>query len=535
MTGSPTTFIKAETDDFDFNPGKFISGNGFGMNNNFSNQFATSNGEMGGVNPSDLTVSGGMMNNQFGSQNMSNSFIADDELLGLEGMDDPSTQFSNYHGFGNSNNNNTNNTNGQPGNGQGFYHNHQGGGMNTQIFPNTPDTQPIASPFAGNFNYEQYRPSVPGQQGFSPNMAMQNGGYSMNARIRQSLERQPSDSRSPMTPRTPAMNGLQLTGTPDSGSMQAQAVMQSHLNHNAKMIAAQQWPGSGSPNSWEDDASLPSPQGRMQHPGISEMIKHSSMPAKVENGPLPPGFQSQEAKKKRRRESHNAVERRRRDNINERIGDLSRLVPQHRLEDEKVRKHINNNGPMSPGLHASGMSPPQATSLLAGGTGRRAAGNITQGLPMEEKDKGPNKGDILNGAVGWTRDLMWMLYQKYKQENDLKTYIESVGGTWPLEVTEDEKRMKTELIDAVEKNGADNFHYTRYNGSGLRVPKHTNYAGEPISPQQGLSPSVQGGGSGASANQPTQQQFWMHQSGARSNSGSFSLKEEDEYGMDIGT
>ena len=75
------------------------------------------------------------------------------------------------------------------------------------------------------------------------------------------------------------------------------------------------------------------------------MIKHSSMPAKVENGTLPPpGFQSQEAKKKRRRESHNAVERRRRDNINERIGDLSRLVPQHRLEDEKVRKHINNNG-----------------------------------------------------------------------------------------------------------------------------------------------------------------------------------------------
>ena len=41
-------------------------------------------------------------------------------------------------------------------------------------------------------------------------------------------------------------------------------------------------------------------------------------------------------------------------------------------------------------------SPEQATSLLAGG-GQRAtgAGSISMGLPPEEKDKGPNKGDII--------------------------------------------------------------------------------------------------------------------------------------------
>jgi hypothetical protein len=236
--------------------------------------------------------------------------------------------------------------------------------------------------------------------------------------------------------------------------------------------------------------------------------KHASLPAKVENGAhsLPTAFQSQEAKKKRRRESHNAVERRRRDNINERIHDLSRLVPQHRLEDEKVRKHISNNGPLSPTLGASGISPPHATSLLAGGTGRRAAGNITQGLPLEEKDKGPNKGDILNGAVSWTRDLMWILYLKYQHEDQLKQYVESLGGTWPLTPTEDERRMGTELTDAVEKNGWDNFHYSRAPGSGLRVPKHTNYAGEPLSPSSGLSPAGQSNISGTSTG-PSQQQF----------------------------
>ena len=519
MTGSPRTFIKSETDDFDFSPNKFVNNNssssGFNMSQNFGGHFGTSSSDMAGINPSDLTMGSNAMNN-FGSQNVGNSMFADDELaLGLEGMEDANTQFQNYNGFGNNNNN-------QSG-GQGFFPNQQAVAINTQMYSNTPDTQPIASPFVTNFDYDQYRTSISGQQGFSPNMGMPNGGYNMNSRIRQSLERHPSDSRSSMTPRTPAMNGLHL-GTPDS--LQTHAVMNS-LDQRAKMASQRHWAASGSAGSWDDDSSLPSPQGHMQHPGISEIVKHASMPAKVENGGLP-AYQSQEAKKKRRRESHNAVERRRRDNINERIGDLSRLVPQHRLDDEKVRKHISNNGPMSPGLHATGMSPPQATSLLAGGSGRRAAGNITQGLPMEEKDKGPNKGDILNGAVGWTRDLMWMLYQKFEQEAELRKAIEDLGGNWPLVPTEDEKRMKTELIDAVEKNGVSNFRYTRYSGSGLRVPKHTNLAGDPISPQQGQSPSVQGGGSQSAQN------FWVQQQSGRSNSGSFSLKEEDEYGMDMG-
>lgn len=53
-----------------------------------------------------------------------------------------------------------------------------------------------------------------------------------------------------------------------------------------------------------------------------------------------PGVQSQEMKKRRRRESHNVVERQRRDNIDERIRDLGRLVPAKRLEDEKIRKQV---------------------------------------------------------------------------------------------------------------------------------------------------------------------------------------------------
>jgi len=80
--------------------------------------------------------------------------------------------------------------------------------------------------------------------------------------------------------------------------------------------------------------------------------------------------------------------------------------------------------------------------------------------------------------------------------------------------------MKTEILEALEKNGSGTFRYSRGPGSGLRVPKHTNLAGEPISgaSPQSLSPGMQSTGSGSGSNQ---QQYWS------------SLKEEDEYGMDM--
>ena len=116
------------------------------------------------------------------------------------------------------------------------------------------------------------------------------------------------------------------------------------------------------------------------------------------------------------------------------------------------------------------MSPPQASSLLAGGTGRRALGSISQGVPGDDKDKGPAKGDVLNGAVGWMRDLMWILHRKIQQESILLETIESLGGTNPLQIRDDELRMQSELLDAMQRNGVSTFEYSRANGSGLWVP-----------------------------------------------------------------
>lgn len=360
-----------------------------------------------------------------------------------------------------------------------------------------------------------------------------------------SFDRNASHPRSPLTPKTPSIGlGGMTLGMPDSGSF-PQPIHTQHLaqHHRGPTGFASQWDGqAGSLHSYVDSP-LSSPGRPSHHPQISDVLssgKPASLPAKVENGRATgPGasLQSQEAKRRRRRESHNLVERRRRDNINERIQELSHLVPAHRLEDERVRKHLLNNSPLSPSLGPLGMSPPQATSLLAGGAGRRATSSLGAAIPVEDKDKGPNKGDILNGSVSWTRDLMWALHAKIQQESELAQYITSLGGTFPFEPTEEERRMRTELLDAMEKNDPSTFSYSRAPGSGLRVPKHTNLAGEPLGgsgpSSSSMSPGNLSGGSRTASLGQGHGPFMSGPSSGGSGQNSVGFKEEDEYSMDM--
>ena len=546
-TGHSSPYIKAEPDDFTF-PVQNYAPAPRNYNMNAGQHFGES--ANGSIDPSELT----MQDNNFaqfnmGSQqgmsssfNLGNSGIGDDELLDLDLND------------GSNNHNQFQQNDGQLQNffnGHGHPHSTGANGQSqvNQIYSNTPEGNPTQSPYTGNFNYAQFA-QLHSQQmmhpspGMRPVQAQSLDGNYMKAhqrpRMSQPVDRHLSESRSPMTPKTPGLGGLNL-GTPDSGSIPSQPIHTNFNQHRHQKSLSNQWestPGSLHSNF---DSPLSSPGQQATPAQISEILKsgkHHSLPAKVENGHHPvPGYQTQEAKRRKRRESHNMVERRRRDNINERIQELSHLVPMHRLEDEKVRKHLANNSPLSPTLAATGRSPPQATSLLAAG-GRRAtgAGSISIGIPIEEKDKGPNKGDILNGAVSWTRDLMWSLHKSMQREERLAEIIASLGGQFPFEQSEDDKRMRTELMTAMSDNDASSFSYSRGPGSGLRVPNHTNVVGEPLgsaqqlgtlSPQS-LSPGVQSGGSGANSGGHGQPQFWQH--GGHDNIG---FKEEDEYGMDL--
>ncbi|KAL8970600.1 MAG: hypothetical protein Q9183_001438 [Haloplaca sp. 2 TL-2023] len=541
-TGQSSPFIKDEPEDSGFSPYNLpINQRRYNMpvGQNFGGNAA------GSIDPSELT----MQNSNFGQYNMGsqqqmpnnyypgNSFVNDDELLDFD-LNDTSGNHgqiqATQQGFGQQYGNMN-----MPSSFHQMQSNMGGQGPLNQQYSQTPESAPAHSPFIQNYARRQLQQNHSSPQARPVQGASVDSNYMMagHPNVSQAMDRQLSSSRSPMTPKTPGVGGLNL-GTPESGSLPSQPIPSNFNQHRHRKSLSTPWDSnSGSLLSY-GDSPMSSPGNMVNHAQISEIMKRgashsSSLPAKVDNHAVPTGHQSQEAKRRRRRESHNMVERRRRDNINERIQELSHLVPQHRLDDEKVRKHIVNNTPLSPSLVAVGRSPPQATSLLAGG-GRRAttAGNISLGLPLDEKNTGPNKGDILNGAVSWTRDLMWALHIKMQQESELAEIIASLGGKWPFEPTEDEKRMRTELLNAMADNNPSSFSYTRYPGSGLRVPNHTNHMGEPLnvnqmdhlSPQS-LSPGVQSGGSGANSGGIGQPQYWTHDGRG--------FKEEDEYGMEM--
>ena len=542
--GIASPYIKQEKDEYQGDLNHYNMNNtGFGMHQgHFSQQ---------GIDPASLSMEDQSylgsypfngQQNMSASFNMGNSGIGEDDLLALDFNQNNTNGNRGAHGQ-----NTGHSTNPVPNYYQDQSHptgismSHQG--QMRQFYPNTnsntPPGAPLQSPFVNDaFNYDHFgsipNPNPQMSPFVRPTGHMDGNFFGMGGRQSiTAMERKPSEQRTPLSPRTPGIGGLQLS-TPESGSLGATGQPIPLAHRHQKSLSNHYDSNSGSVPSMIDSP-ISSPGHPSHHLGITEMMKTgkpASLPTKTDGSGMPQ--HSQEAKRRRRRESHNMVERRRRDNINDRIQDLSHLVPQHRLDDDKVRKHLNNNSPLSPTLGATSMSPPQATSLLAGGNGRRAAGSITMGLPIEEKEKGPNKGDILNGAVGWTRDLMWALYAKIQQEDEAEQLLRKHGEPIPWNRTEEEQRMKTELIAAIEKNTPDSFHYSRAPGSGLRVPMHTNVAGEPlqqnqqqVSPQS-LSPAFNSGGSGDTSGGQDQPQFWNS-----NNHAGLNFKEEDEYAMDI--
>lgn len=578
-TGASSPFIKDEPEDQFFSSHsnqRFMGGaqQGFNIPQQHFNQFGSHGGS---INPSDLTMGGNgvaipnggygaSFQNNFNAQasNPSASFskgistFGDDELLDSLGPSNQAGMQSNGQDFGMDFDFPQNMYAGQNGAAPlSVDPNHING------YSNTPDGDPIQSPFVHNFNHAQFRHMQP-QHTFG-NSLHSPGSYTgspipgsdtrdasnyakQRPRLSQVMQgRKSSNTRSPLTPKTPVMSNLNI-GSAEHSNFPTEPIRTSQTHRHQKTLSGQWDQTPSSLNSFVGSDFSPI-QGIHPNPAISDILKGTSMPTKLNNGHQAggaPALQSQEMKRRRRRESHNLVERRRRDNINERIQELSHLVPMHRLEDEKVRKALQNNSPLSPtlaGLSAppTGMSPPQATSGLAGPGARRAtAGNITTGIPIEEKDKGPNKGDILNGAVSWTRDLMWMLHLKLQQQEDLANIIAELGGTFPFEETEDEKRMHTELMDAMLKNDGAKFHYSRAPGSGLRVPKHTDVKGDAIgSSTQGgqldtsLSPDNHSTGDAGNAGMGGPGQYWSGHNSGGSGAGSISFKEEDEYGMDL--
>jgi hypothetical protein len=105
-------------------------------------------------------------------------------------------------------------------------------------------------------------------------------------------------------------------------------------------------------------------------------------------------------KRRKRRESHNAVERRRRDNINEKIQELALLLPEEWLETagNPTGGTTAKNGSVSGGSFGQG---PSLAGLLSG----TVSGSALVG-DDDSKEIKANKGVILRNSVEYIKSVL---------------------------------------------------------------------------------------------------------------------------------
>ncbi|KAH8101961.1 HLH-domain-containing protein [Cristinia sonorae] len=126
-------------------------------------------------------------------------------------------------------------------------------------------------------------------------------------------------------------------------------------------------------------------------------------------------------KRRRRRESHNAVERRRRDNINEKISELATLIPECLLDPSATPSSAlatNDDGLLSP------------TSPVGGFDGEddKDSGKDGKDSGKDGKESGAvkaNKGMILRKSVEYIRYLQELVSAQASRNRDLEQQLQT--------------------------------------------------------------------------------------------------------------
>lgn len=159
-------------------------------------------------------------------------------------------------------------------------------------------------------------------------------------------------------------------------------------------------------NSGAISNSIPSniSKNKIVSPPLLDNNLGTSLPGTMHNQPPVSTKQlSKEEKLKRRREFHNAVERRRRDLIKERIKDLGFLVPPSLLNPQLCAvQNLQRN---------SQLNSREINDLLAS---------------IKVKETKPNKSTILNKSVDYIIHLKYVLEQQDKSQHDLTQQIEEI-------------------------------------------------------------------------------------------------------------
>ncbi|CAK9436141.1 uncharacterized protein LODBEIA_P06990 [Lodderomyces beijingensis] len=193
--------------------------------------------------------------------------------------------------------------------------------------------------------------------------------------------------------------GSYLNSPPDNPQRRIQPINQAYggLGELSSSI-----PNHGVKQENWDALSPPPSQQSLLSTSVPGGSKQSTMPASRESSLTVPTKQlSKDEKLKRRREFHNAVERRRRDLIKERIKELGIIVPPSLLNPQLCAVQT---------LQRKNNVDTNDLSDLIGS--------------IKVKETKPNKSTILNKSVVYMNHLNYVLQQQEKTKNDLLRQIE---------------------------------------------------------------------------------------------------------------
>jgi hypothetical protein len=164
-------------------------------------------------------------------------------------------------------------------------------------------------------------------------------------------------------------------------------------------------------------------------------------------------------KKQKRRESHNAVERRRRDNINDRITELAALLPECLL-DQAVAGDDNPTSPSGASIALASTSPATLNMSSMSLSGSAAAAATTASIASTAAKA--NKGMILSKSVDYIRYLQ-QLVELHSSRNA------------ELERTVDQLRRSMGSSDTPSSNNSDDrspreLHVSEHLGAPINDP-----------------------------------------------------------------
>ncbi|KAG6865325.1 hypothetical protein C0991_003499 [Blastosporella zonata] len=243
-----------------------------------------------------------------------------------------------------------------------------------------------------------------------------------------------SHSLSHHSPQTNPYSPFSLSPPPDSSALHLPPVSALHSLHQQ-----QSYLHHGSPN----PHSLPNIHTNLNVPSVPSVgIDSPKSPPDV-IPTAPKGTDKQAAlaneKRRRRRESHNAVERRRRDNINEKISELATLIPECLLDVGTPPNPLPTSpkdDPSSPlewkkdPSDESSLPTPGPTSTPSTNNNSTAnAGNNAEGLGIVKA----NKGMILRKSVEYIRYLQQLVEAQGARNRELECELKRWRGRSPSE------------------------------------------------------------------------------------------------------